>query len=75
MLGSASSTIGIGGGGDGECSFDPNDGWTMRSLEISSNSFLESEIEKDSSLVEVSFVWDGEVSSDFERCGRTWDEY
>ena len=46
-----------------------------RSLESSANSFSESEVEKDSSSVEISSVWDGEVSSYSERCGRTWDEY
>ena len=74
MLESASSTIGVGGGEDGEGSFD-HDGWTMRSLETSTNSFSESEVEKDSSSVGVSSVWDSEVSSDSERYGRTWDEY
>lgn len=53
---SASSTIGVRGGEEGEISFDPVDDLTIRSLETSAKSFSESEEEKDSSSVEVSSV-------------------
>ncbi len=72
---SAFSTIGVGGGEEGEGSFDPVDGWTIRNLETSANSFSQSEEEKGSSLLKVSSVCNEEVSSDSERCDRIWDEY